>query len=212
MGLVKAIVLLMSLDISAWQDSLYSKLIKLSYPTFPNTTLENIDEHSVTFFSYSVVNDPGNKYYYVMHDAKSAPTWLFLMRHDNKIKDELWHRGYHNGFPCNVLDGDSLLFHVKTVGFIKTDVLFRVKYKVEDTRYGVVVSAIMDKSFLSNKVIEFKMLIWAFPHPTIKNLVIVVSQGYTKISYPVSILNNNIKWHVDSVLQNFGDRLTAVMK
>lgn len=213
LSLIKALLLLTSINVSAWQNSLHDQLVrKLSYPAFPTTILNKVDDSSLTFISYSAVTDPGDKYYYVMHDIMSIPTWLFLMRHDNKIKDELWHRGVHLDTPCNVLRGNRLLLHIKTVGFVKTDIIFQVKYDVENTRYGVVVAAEMDKNFPSSKVVEFKMLLWAFPHPTIKNLVIVVSQGYIKTSYSIDMLDNHIKWHIDNVLQNFGDRLVAVTK
>jgi len=211
--LVKTLLLLTTFNVSVWQNSLHDDLVKkLSYPSFPVTYLHNLDENSLTFFSYAAVKDPGEKYYYVMHDVASVPTWLFIMRHDNKLKDELWHRENHFGVPCNVLRGNKLLLHIKTVGFIKTDIIFRVRYEVENTKYGVIVYAEIDKSFPSSKVIEFKMLLWAFPHPAIKNLVIVVSQGYIKTSYSIDMLNNHIKWHIDNVLQNFGDRLMAVMQ
>ena len=210
---VKALLLLTTINVGAWQNSLYGELVKrLSYPTFPTTILNNTDDHSVTFISFSAVKDSGEKYYYVMHDMTSVPTWLFLMRHDNKIKDELWHRGMHLGTQCNVFNGNKLLLHLKTIGFIKTDIIFKIRTEIENTKYGVVISSVMDKSYPSDKVLEFRMLLWAFPHPTIKNLVIVVSQGYIKTSYSIDMLDNHIKWHIDNVLQNFGDRLVAVTK
>lgn len=210
---VKTLLFFTTINVNIWQNSLYGELVKkLTFPVYPNTILNKIDENSLTFVSYAAVNDPGEKYYYVMHDVASMPTWLFLMRYDNKIKDELWHRGVHFGTPCNVLRGNKLLLHIKTVGFIKTNIIFQIKYEVVNTKYGVIVSVEMDKNFPSADVAEFKMLLWAFPHPTIKNLVIVVSQGYIKTSYSIDMLDNHISWHIDNILQNFGDRLTAVMK
>jgi hypothetical protein len=213
LSIFKALLILTTINVSAWQNSLYDELTKrLSYQAFPTTILSKVDDHSVTFLSFAAVKDPGDKYYYVMHDTTALPTWLFLMRHDHRIKDELWHRGVHLGVPCNVMRDEKLLFHLKTVGFIKTNILFQVKYFVQNTKYGVVLSAEMDKDFPSEDVLQFRMFLWTFPHPTIKNLVIVVSQGYIRTDMSIDMLNNHIKWHVDNVLQNFGDRLTAVAK
>lgn len=212
-GLIKAIALITSLNIGVWQNSFYSELVnRVSYPSFPETSLSKVDAHSLIFTSFSAAYDPGDKYYFIMHDIATIPTWLFLMRHNHQIKDELWHRGIHYDTPCNVMRGDKLLFHLKTVGFIKANILFQVKYTVQNTKYGVLLSAEMDKSFPSEDVIEFQMFLWVFPHPTIKNLVIIVSQGYIKTTYDIDMLDNHIKWHVDNVLQNLGDRLIAVMK
>jgi hypothetical protein len=211
--LIKAITLITSLNIGWWQSSLYKQLTsKLTQPTFPYTTLTTTSDKSATFISYAAVKDPGDKYYFVIHDTVSMPTWLFLIRYNHKINDELWHRGFHNGVPCNIVRGDKLLFHLKTAGFIKTDIIFQIKYEIQNTKNGVVLYAIMDKSFPSDDVQEFNMIIWAFPHPIIKNLVIIVSQGYVKTSYDINMLDSHIKWHIDSILQNFGDRLTAVIK
>ena len=213
LSLFKALVFLTALDVSAWQNTLYSQLVaRVTNPSFPQTFLQPIDDSSLNFISYSGAADPGAKYYYVLHDVNSAPTWLFLIRHDNKIKDELWHRGTHFNVPCNVMRNDKLLLHIKTVGFIKTDIVFQVKYEVQNTKYGVVLSAVMDHSFPSSKVLDFKLLLWVFPHPTLKNLVIIVSQGYIKTSYSIDMLDNQIKWHIDNIMQNVGDRLIAVTK
>lgn len=213
-AIIKTIVLFTTLNISLWQNSYYSGLItKLTQPSFPHTTIVlNSNENSAEFTSYSAVSDPSNKYYYVLHDITSMPTWLFLIRYNNKINDELWHRGEHFNTPCNVVQGNQLLLHLKTVGFIKTDIIFKIQYEVQNTKYGVAVIVNMDKSYASDKVKEFRMILWAFPHPTIKNLVIIVSQGYLKTDVDINMIDNHIKWHIDSVLQNFGDRLMAVTK
>lgn len=213
-SLVKSIILITALNIGGWQNSYYSELAKtLTHPSFPHTTLTlNTSTNSASFVSYAAVSDPGNKYYYVMHDVSSMPTWLFLIRYANKLNDELWHRGIHFNTPCNVVQGNQILLHLKTVGFIKTDVIFKVQYEIQNTKYGVVLYVNMDKSYASDKVKEFSMVLWAFPHPTVKNLVIIIAQGYVKTDFDIEMLDNHIKWHIDSVLQNFGDRLLAVMK
>lgn len=213
-SLIKTIVIISTLNFSWWQNSYYHELIKkLTSPTFPQTTLiTNSNENSARFVSYAAVLDPGNKYYYVMHDVPSMPTWLFLIRYANKMNDELWHRGTHFNTPCNIVRDNQLLLHLKTVGFIKTDVIFKINYEVQNTKYGVVLYANMDKSYVSSQVKDFNMVLWAFPHPTVKNLVIVISQGYIKTDVDITMLDNHIKWHIDSVLQNFGDRLLAVTK
>jgi len=213
-SLIKTIVLITSLNVNWWQNSYYNELVKtLTQPSFPRTTLSlNTNENSASFVSYAAVKDPGEKYYYVLHDVVSMPTWLFLIRYGNKINDELWHRGTHFNTPCNVVQNDKILLHLKTVGFIKTDVIFKIKYEIQNTKYGVVLYASMDKSYTSDKVKDFSMVLWAFPHPTIKNLVIIMSQGYVKTDFDIDMLDNHIKWHIDSVLLNFGDRLIAVNK
>lgn len=213
-SLIKTIVLITSLNVGTWQSSFYGELVKtLTRPSFPHTTLTlNTNANSASFISYAAAKDPGNKYYYVMHDVPSMPTWLFLIRYANKLNDELWHRGRHFDTPCNVVQGNQLLLHLKTVGFIKTDIIFKIKYEVQNTKNGVVLYVNMDKSYASDKVKEFSMILWAFPHPTIKNLVIIVAQGYVKTDFDIDMLDNHIKWHIDSVLQNFGDRLEAVNK
>lgn len=213
-SLIKAIVLFSALNTNVWQNSYYNKLISfLIQPTFPQTSLSlNTTENSASFISYAAVADPGNKYYYVMHDTASMPTWLFLIRYANKTNDELWHRGLHFNTPCNVVQGNKILLHLKTVGFIKTELLFKIMYDVQNTKYGVVLRAEMDHSYYNDKIKDFNLFLWAFPHPTVKNLVIVVAQGYVKTDFDITMLDNHIKWHIDSVLQNFGDRLTAVMK
>lgn len=208
-------LLFYTLAMNSWQAANYDALVrKLHHQTSPTTTLkDNIGKNSVVFISYSAINDPHSVYSNVLHDTASVPTWLLLMRlaaDNGKTRDELSHRGMHLGIPCNVLHDKKILFHIKTVGFIKTDIIFRVKYDIENTKYGIVVSAERDMTFPSDEVEEFQMILWAFPHPTEKNLIIVVSQGYVKSSFPIIFLNGQIKWHIDNMMQNLGERLMMV--
>jgi hypothetical protein len=205
--------MLMSLNINTWQKSLYDNFIKtINTPIFPITTISEVDNSALTFFSYSAAFDPGKKYYYVLHDPQSMPSWLFLMKYKGQVKNELWHRDIHSGIPCNVIRNNKILLHLQTIGFIKVNIIFQVNYEIINTKYGVVLSVVMDKTYKSNDVEEFRMFLWVFPHPTIKNLVIIAVQGYTKSNYSVDIINSSIKWHVDNILQNVGERLITVIK
>ena len=204
-------LLFFALTINSWQAANYNELVKrLSSPSFPSTTLNSVDDNSITYMSYAAVDDPGAKYSLVMHDSASVPSWLFIMRYKNEIKDELWHRGIHFDQPCNTWQGDNILLHINTVGLFKVDIIFKLKYKIIDTKNGIVIIANMDKTAKSENVQDFNMLIWAFPHPTVKNLVIIVTQGYIRTALPIAIFKNNIKWHIDNMLQNFGDRVITV--
>lgn len=201
-------LMIFALTINAWQTANYAELVKrLPSPTPPITTLNSDDNNVLTYISYTAVRDPNNRYSSVMHDSESMPSWLFLMHYKDRLENELWHRGEHFGFPCNVWQGNNILLHVNTIGLIRADIIFRLKYKVFETKNGTVVIVEMDKDSQSQNVQDFKMFLWAFPHPTTKNLTIVVAQGYIKTILPVELFKNNIKWHIDNMLQNFGERL-----
>ncbi len=204
----KILFFFLTLNINSWQDSVYQDLVsKISSPVYPQTQLIKHDDKSMTFISYAAFSDPGNKHSFVLNEKDTIPTWLFIMRHDGKKKDELWHRGTHFNTPCNVFIGSQVLLHMKTVGFIKTNIIFKLFYHLQKVKYGSAVIFEMDKAYNSEEVNEFKMLIWAFPHPTVKGLVIVVTQGYIKSPYSVDLIDNQVKWHIDSALENFGERL-----
>lgn len=209
--LAKLLVMLVSFNIIEWQTLLYSEVLqRVNSPLYPQTIVTKADDRAVRFFSYSAFYDNKGKYDYVLRDVMSLPTWFFLMRYKGEIKDELWHRGMHDGVACNVFDNDGYLFHIKTIGFFNIDIIFRILYKIKDSSYGTVVQVDMDKSYKSLKVNEFNMLIWTFPHPIIKNLAVIVISGYIATPFSIDPLYNHIKWHIDSFLQNFGERVNKL--
>lgn len=213
MLLFKLLYFFLSVNINSWQEYVYNDLIKkVSSPTFPQTILIKHTAKSLSFASYAAFHDPKNKYASVISEKDAIPTWLFIMRYNGQKKDELSHRGSHFDTPCNVFVGNQILIHIKTAGFFSANIIFKVFYHFYKARYGVVSTFEMDKAYNNAQVDEFKMLIWAFPHPKIKDLVIVVTQGYIKSPYSVELIDNNIKWHVDSALENFGERLMVVKK
>lgn len=189
----------------------YKQLVnQFNSPAYPKTIISRLNNNSISFTSIAAASDPSNKYRFVLHDANTIPTWLFLMRTNGKIKDELWHRGIHNGNNCNVVNNNKMLLHLKTIGFFKTDIIFRVNYFVSDIKNGTIATINLDKSYLSEEVSEFRAIFWVFPHPTIKGLVIIVCEGYIKTPATISMLENNIKWHIDSALFNLGERFGVV--
>lgn len=208
-ALLKTLAIILQFDIASWQHSIQD-FLKNKTQSFPSTSIHALDKYSLNFFSSVTSPDPGEKYYYVLHDLISMPTWLFVMRYKNQHMDELWHRDTHNGIPCNVIIGNKILLHIKTVGLISANIIFMVNVEVKNTNNGVVAIINLDKSYPSEDVYEFKMILWSYPAS--KNIVITVAQGYIKSPYPVTIIENKIKWQIDNMLLNFTERLVAVTK
>jgi hypothetical protein len=183
------------------QQQIYEQSVKITAPLYPKTIITHIDNHSIDFITYSAYKDPSNKYYYVAHDTALIPTWLFVSGN----KDELWHRGKHNGVECNLFKNDRILLHIKTLGRFKLDLLFRIGYKVHNTKYGVVSRIKLDNSYPTS-IKELELIIFAFPQPKNKSVVVIIN-GHIKLSYPIALFVGGIKHHIDMVLENFGKRL-----
>ncbi len=205
-------LLFVVLNVSTWQSSSYNELINtIVSPMYPTTTINVINNNTIEYESHAAYVDPANKYYYVTHDITSIPTWIFIMDYKGKLHNELWHRDTHNGVICNKFIDNKILFHVKPAGMFKIDLLFKVMYSVENAEYGTITNVIMDNGYLSSSIKDFKFFMWVFPHPKIKNLVIVVIRGHIKIEYPIRFFLKSIKWHIETALQNFGKRLISII-
>ncbi len=201
------ILILAMIDIHAWQNTLYSYLISsIKEPISAITKISNVDTNTTELFSYAAFDDSNDKYYYVIHDIDKVPTWLFVMNYKNKIYDELWHHDLHDNIVCNTINDENILFHLKTIGIIKTDILMKAHYKIENTKYGVITKINIDNTYASS-IKDLELIIWIFPHPIIKHLAIIVVQGYIKTQYPIRFFTNSIQWHINTAMENFGKRL-----
>lgn len=193
------------------QTSNYNTIINnITGATYPNTSFNIINKHTLEYTSYAAYYDVGNKYKFVMNDIHTMPTWMLVMNIGKSKKNELWHREIHNNMiPCNIFVKNNILLHVKTFGIFKIDILFRVVYNVFDVKNGVIMASTIDSTF-NGDIKEFDTMIWVFPHPTIKDLVVVITQGHINSQYPISLFSGYIKWHIDTILENLGNRLIEV--
>lgn len=183
---------------------------KITTPTYPVTSIQKVDSHRLNFTTYAAFYDPDNKYRYFMHDVVPIPTWLLIMRDSHGHKwDEMWHRGTHEGHNCNVYDNGNFLFHIKTVGFFAQDVFVKVFYSVIDLTQGSLAVMTIDKGYVpsgKNKVTDFQVVVWAFPHPKIPKLTVVYVKATIESPFPINMIKENLKWHLDSMVENFGER------
>ena len=199
-------------SLTHWQQAMYGLVNRIDGPTFPQTVLTVDDDDRLIFTAYAAFIDTEHKYKSVIYNQTDIPNWALVMRVNGKRINEMSHRGTHNGVPCNVFSNDRILFHILTAGSPEIEIMVRVWNTIIETKYDVVSYLTIDKVYDPpgiDRVSDLEVLIWAFPHPKIKNLIVVIAQGYMKSIFPLtnSKIQNSVRWHINSVMENFGEKL-----
>lgn len=188
-----------------------SLLFSLFFITNINSSIHVIDRYTISFNGNAVFQDPGNKYKFVLYDKETIPTWLFVVRKEDKKVNIAWKHERHSNEICNVFNGNKILIHLLTIGIIKSDLLFSAYYKVDSDNNDKITSLVyIDKSYKSRDIDDLYFIITIIPYKYIDKAVYLEVKGYIKSKYMIGLIPGTIKWYMDNILQNLGERFMAV--
>jgi hypothetical protein len=184
------------------------------YSNVLQDTIRVVDYHTIAFDNVKVLNDPAGKYKFIFNDKKTITTWLFLVKDGGRIFNEAWKKEQHNKYICNVFNNDDTsLIHLQTSGFIKLEFIFKILYKViDDGNDHIQIIITLDDTYYSTSIDKLYLSIEVFPYDIKKHLVYLRINGYIRTKPMIGLFPQKIKWYIDNIMQNIGDRLIVVSK